>query len=247
MARGNAARGVVQAWDTGARGASLAGEFWLAIANRLAHTLSSGWVFISRILAVSLPPQSSPISAPTSACGAVETDPAQWFTKEVYPHGAQLKAYLRGSFPAVRDIDDVVQETYLRVWRRMMLSPVASARSFLYRVARNLAIDALRREAVSPVDHVADLGGVSVLDGRPDAAETACTSEELDLLLKAIERLPPRCREVVVLRKLRGLSPQEIALELGMSEGTVHVHGAKGVRRCEEFLRERGLVGRARA
>ena len=46
---------------------------------------------------------------------------------------------------------------------------------------------------------------------------------------------------------LRGLSPQEIALELGMSEGTVHVHGAKGVRRCEEFLRERGLVGRARA
>ena len=60
---------------------------------------------------------------------------------------------------------------------------------------------------------------------------------------KAIESLPPRCRSVVVLRKLRGLSPREIAEQLGISEGTVHLHGAKGVRRCEEFLRQRGILG----
>lgn len=150
---------------------------------------------------------------------------------------------MRGSFPAVRDIDDVVQESYLRVWRRLMLGPVASARSFLYKVARNLAIDTLRRDAVSPVDHVPDLAGLGALDGGADVAGNACSSEELELLLEAIESLPPRCRQVVILRKLHGLSPPEIARELGMSEGTVHVHGAKGVRRCEEFLRERGMSG----
>jgi RNA polymerase sigma-70 factor (ECF subfamily) len=88
------------------------------------------------------------------------------------------------------------------------------------------------------------LAGLNVLDSRPDAAEAACTTDELNLLLEAIESLPPRCREVVILSKLCGLSPQEIGLKLGIAEGTVHVHGSKGVRRCEEFMRERGVVKR---
>ncbi|MGH7947593.1 MAG: RNA polymerase sigma factor [Opitutaceae bacterium] len=169
-------------------------------------------------------------------------DQTRWFAEEVHAHDSQLKSYLRGSFPSVRDVDDVVQESYLRVWRRQLLRPLASARSFLYKVARNLAIDALRRETISPVDRVSDLAALNVLDGSPNAADAACTTDELNLLLEAIESLPPRCREVVVLSKLRGLSPGEIALKLGISEGTVHVHGGKGVRRCEEFLRERGVV-----
>jgi DNA-directed RNA polymerase specialized sigma24 family protein len=41
-----------------------------------------------------------------------------------------------------------------------MLGPLASARSFLYKVARNRAIDVLRREAISPVEPVADLAGL---------------------------------------------------------------------------------------
>lgn len=191
---------------------------------------------------MSLPSQSTPVATPPSPCVALEPNDARWFTKEVYPHDGRLKAYLRGSFPSVRDVDDIVQESYVRVWRRQMLGPLASARSFLFKIAKNLAIDALRREARSPVEQVSDLTGLKVLDGKPDAAEAACTSEELDLLLEALESLPPRCREVVILRKLCGLSPREIALKLGMSEGTVHVHGAKGVRRCEEFLRDRGMM-----
>ena len=40
----------------------------------------------------------------------------------------------------------------------------------------------------------------------------------------------------------RGLSLKEIALRLGIAEGTVQLQGAKGVRRCAEYLRQRGLV-----
>ena len=167
---------------------------------------------------------------------------SKWFPEELQAHGAQLKSYLRGSFPSVRDVDDLVQESYLRVWRRQARGPLACVRSFLYKVARNLAIDALRRDARSPFEQVSDLAGLNVLDNRPNAADAACTSDELTLLLEAIESLPTRCREVVVLHKLCGLAPADIARELGISEGTVHVQGAKGVRRCEEFLRERGVV-----
>ncbi len=168
-------------------------------------------------------------------------DQSKWFAREVHVHRAQLKYYLRDAFPSIRDVDDVVQESYVRVWRRHLLQPLACARSFLYKVARNLAIDALRRQTVSPIEAHPDLAGLNVASHQASPVESACTHDERELLLEAIESLPPRCREVVILRKLHGLSPQEIAERLGISEGTVHIHGAKGVRRCEEFLRQRGL------
>jgi RNA polymerase sigma factor (sigma-70 family) len=181
--------------------------------------------------------QSPAVSEQTSA-----SQQAQWFAEEVQPHDGSLRSYLRAAFPSVRDVDDVVQESYLRIWRRQLLGPLASTRSFLFKVARNLAIDVLRRTAVAPVESVSDLAGLNVLDNAPDAAHAACTTDEINLLLEAIDSLPARCREVVILRKLHGLSPRAIATKLGISEGTVHAHGTKGVRRCEQFLRERGIV-----
>jgi RNA polymerase sigma factor (sigma-70 family) len=181
---------------------------------------------------------------PSASHPAPRVDQARWFAEEVHPHESQLKAYLRGSFPSVRDVDDVVQQSYLQVWRRHLAAPVRSAKSFLYKVARHLAIDALRHRECSPVDSVADLTALSVLDDNRDAAEAACTSEELDLLLDAIEALPARCREVVILRKLRGLSQKEIALKMGITERTVEVQGTKGLDRCEQYLRARGVTGK---
>lgn len=168
-------------------------------------------------------------------------DQSQWFASEVHAHRTQLKSYLHHAFPSIRDVDDVVQESYVRVWRRHLFQPLACARSFLYKVARNLAIDALRRQTVSPIEAIPDLASLNVVSNVDGPVESACSRDEMELLLEAIETLPPRCREVVILRKLHGLSPPEIARRLGISEGTVHVHGAKGVRRCEEFLRQRGL------
>jgi hypothetical protein len=50
--------------------------------------------------------------------------PARWFAEEVQPHEASLRAYMRGAFPMVRDVDDVVQESYLRVWRARAAQPI---------------------------------------------------------------------------------------------------------------------------
>jgi RNA polymerase sigma-70 factor (ECF subfamily) len=123
-----------------------------------------------------------------------------------------------------------------------LATPIRSAKSFLFKIARHLAIDSLRHGARNPIDSVADFAQLAVLDTRPDAAEAAVTSEELELLLDAIESLPARCREIVILRKLRGLSQKEIALRMGITERTVEVQGTKGLDRCEEFLRHRGVI-----
>lgn len=187
------------------------------------------------------------VSSTSSTTESPSADHRRWFAEEVHPHGVQLKAYLRGSFPSVRDVDDVVQESYLRLWRRQLVAPIRSAKHFLFKVARHLAIDSLRHHVRNRAEEVTDLAQLPVLDARPDVAEAVCTSEELDLLLEAIESLPRRCREIVILRKLRGLSQKEIARQLGIAEHTVEVQGTKGLDRCEAFLRQRGVTRRNRS
>lgn len=170
-------------------------------------------------------------------------DPTQertrWFASEVQPHGPQLKSYLRGSFPGVRDVEDVVQESFLRVWRARAARPIGSAKSFLFSVARHLAIDVLRRERVSPLGPLPDGEAWSVMDDRPDAAESACTREEIGLLAQALAELPPRCREVMLLRQIQGVPQKEIARQLGLSELTVQTHVVNGLRRLESILHRR--------
>lgn len=164
---------------------------------------------------------------------------SHWFAEQVQPHDAQLKAYLRGSFPSVRDVDDVVQESYLRVWRARAARPIQSVKAFLFSVARHLAIDTVRRDRVAPIDRLPDLSGLSVLDDRPGVAEVACTREEIALLAQALLDLPPRCREVMLLRQIEGVPQKEIARRLGLSELTVQTHVVNGLRRIEEFMRRR--------
>jgi RNA polymerase sigma-70 factor (ECF subfamily) len=166
-------------------------------------------------------------------------DRTRWFADEVQPHEPQLKSYLKGSFPGVRDVDDVVQESLLRVWQARAARPIASAKSFLFSVARHLAIDLLRRRKIAPFEPLPDSEVWSVMDDRPDAAESACTREEIDLLVQALAELPPRCREVMLLRQIEGVPQKEIARRLGLSELTVQTHVVHGLRRLERILHQR--------
>ncbi len=188
-------------------------------------------------------------SASTSEVPSMSREPTEWFSSEVHVHDASLKGYLRRSFPSIRDVDDLVQESYLRIWRRQLARPIeqvsgsvqASVRGFLFQIARRLALDTIRHERVSPIDRVSDFAASSVIDEKRDLHETVCTNQEFELLLAAIDTLPARCREVVVLRKLQGLPPPETARRLAISEETVHVHLRRGLLRIQAFLLARGV------
>lgn len=183
------------------------------------------------------PPQTASDSASATAENA-----ARWFAEEVHPHDAQLKAYLRNSFPSVRDVEDVVQESYLRIWRSRAAQPIHSARAFLFKVARHVALNLVDRQRASPVIVVGDLAALPVLEDRPGVVETVGKNEKLQLLVQALATLPPRCREITVLRKLKGVPQKEIAARLGIAEKTVEEQVARGVRRCEDYLRRRGVT-----
>jgi RNA polymerase sigma-70 factor (ECF subfamily) len=178
------------------------------------------------------PPRSETASPPA-------VDLPRWFAAEVQPHETVLRGYLHRSFPAVRDIDDLVQESYLRVWKARAAQPIRSAKAFLFTVARRLALDHVRSQRRSPICAVTDLSHLFVLESAPNAREATATSEEVALLVEAVEALPARCREIFVLRRLQGVPQKDIAVRLGLSEQTVQVQAARGMRRCSEYLHRR--------
>jgi RNA polymerase sigma factor (sigma-70 family) len=182
-----------------------------------------------------------PSETPASALPAQNL--SQWFADEVQPHDGQLKSYLRGAFPTVRDVDDVVQESYLRVWRTRAHQQVVSAKGLLFQIARHLALDLVRRERISPIDAGRDWAELSVIYQEPDAASVASIQERRRLLIDAVASLPNRYREIVLLRKFEELSQKEVAARLGLSERTVENLLARAVKKCERHLRRRGVEG----
>lgn len=168
-------------------------------------------------------------------------DFSAWYVAEVQPHAVELRAWLHGRYAVLSDPDDLVQEALTRVWRERQARPVPSPRALLYTTARNLALDQIRRRQVVRIDALAELAELSVLEDSPSAADTTARNQELDLLTQALQSLPERCRQVLTLRKIYGLSQREIATQLGISEHTVEAQVGNGMRRCTEFLARHGL------
>ena len=169
-----------------------------------------------------------------------QSDPTQWFTVELAPHEPALRAYLHGLVNP-SDIDDLVQETYARLLRAHARGPVEHPRGLLFATARNAARDLFRRRTTANTIPITDFVASRVFDSAPNAAETASRQQETDLLATAIAELPPRCREILVLRKFENLSHREIAEKLGISVHTVEAQLTKALHRCEEFFARHGL------
>ena len=166
---------------------------------------------------------------------------ARWYTEEVQPHAAGLRGYLMGQFPSLPDVDDVVQESLVRVLRERSRGPVAAPRALLYATARNLALDAMRRQRVVSFEPMTENTASHVFEGSSAIPESVSRNEEFDLLTQAIQSLRDRCRQVFTVRVAYGLSQREIAARLGISENTVEKQMGKAVRRCTEMFGRDGL------
>jgi RNA polymerase sigma factor (sigma-70 family) len=169
------------------------------------------------------------------------TESSRWFAAEVQPHESSLRAWLRGKFPFLPDLDDVVQESYLRLIRAREAGKVRHAKAYLFTTARNFALDFFRRREVVSIEPVADIAALPVLEDTQSVADAIGRQQELDLLAEAVRELPDRCRQVMTLRLLYGLPHKDIAAELEISEHTVKAQLAKGMRRCADFLGAHGV------
>jgi len=168
-------------------------------------------------------------------------DAVRSFVDEVLTHRDTLTGWLRARFPSISDAENLVQEAVSRVWRVCAQKPVASPRALLFATAHNLAVDHVRRERVVRLEAVDSLGELPAIEESPGPAEATAQHQELELLMQAVQSLPDRCRQVLTLRKIYGLSQKQIAAQLGIAEHTVEAQVANGMRRVADFLARRGL------
>ncbi len=129
-----------------------------------------------------------------------------------------------------RDAEDVAQEALARAyvrWRRVS----AYDEAWVTRVAANLAIGVVRRRRATP----------ELAERRTN--DHAAATVERAALVAALESLPPRQREVVVLRHLADLPEAEVARQLGCSVGTVKTHAHRGLAALRAALGEPAPAG----
>lgn len=175
--------------------------------------------------------------APTSDAGLT-----RWFAEEVQPHEPALRAYLRARFPAIGDHDDLVQETYSRLLRAREAGRLTYARAFLFTAARNVAIDVFRRRRVTTIEPLSECAEVATLEEPTGVVDLLERQQRLEVLVQAMDALPERCRQIIMLRHLDGFSYKDIAGRLGISPETVKVHMVRGVRACTAYFRANGLL-----
>ena len=132
--------------------------------------------------------------------------------------------------------EDVVQETFIRAWRAAgsQTEAVRDPGAWLLRIARNLALDALRRQAVRP-QPVASEEAVTLFETAPDPApdpEAALgQATRRQAVRRALASLPAEQREAVCLAFFEGLTHQAIAQQQGLPLGTVKTRVRLGLRK----------------
>ena len=155
----------------------------------------------------------------------------RWFTEEVQPHERSLRAYLQAAAPNPAEVDDLMQESYLRLLRARSAGPIRCVRALLFAIARNAVRDAVRAKLANREISGTEIDAVPVLDQTADVVDLVARRQEQALLAEALRSLPERCRQVLLLRKIHGLPQREIARQLDISENTVESLVSRGIRR----------------
>jgi RNA polymerase sigma-70 factor (ECF subfamily) len=159
-----------------------------------------------------------------------------WFEREILVHEAALVRYLRHMWRRRDDIHDLRQDIYIRVYEAAAKARPTSPKSFLFSTARHLMADHVRRRRVVSIDTMGDLEALNVLVDDLSPEERLHARQELRRFAKALDLLPPKCREVVWMRRVDELPQQEVATRLGISQKTVEKHVMKGMRLLADAL-----------
>lgn len=149
-----------------------------------------------------------------------------------------LRACLYRYTRNVADVEELLQDTYARLLTAGASGQpeVRSVRSFALAIARNVAFDWLRRRQIVPIELVADMEAMDVMDESEQIDTIINSHQELGQLVMAVQDLPERCRQVFTLRKVYGYSQKEIAARMNISEHTVEQQLMKAVRHCARVL-----------
>lgn len=156
-----------------------------------------------------------------------------WFVAHARDLGRFLRRYLQSG----DEIDECIQETFLKIWRQEQRGTLrGETHGYLFTTALNVARDRHRRNAVRHSDTHEPLGDEGIEDDSPDAAMAAHWDQGLRELEAALYGLRPSTRRVFLLHHLEHLGYPEIARRLGVTTRTVEREMARALSHCADRL-----------
>ena len=154
-------------------------------------------------------------------------------------NGPSLKRFIGRFMRSPSDVEDIAQEAFLRAYAAERSRPIEQPKSFLFRIAKHLALSQLTRKSRQITEYIEDSTDPGVVQLDSSAEEEISAQQILGVHCAAVAELTPQCREVYLLRKVQGLSHKEIAVELEIAVSTVEKHLMKAVAQCDRYVRER--------
>lgn len=167
-----------------------------------------------------------------------------WFVREILPLEAMLMRFLHKNWRNASDVEDLRQEVYAHVLNTAETNIPERPKPFLFATARNVLVDRLRKESIVPIELAADLDLIAVQDDTPGPERTAYARDTLRKLQLALDHLPPRAKEALLLKRVEGLSRKEIAERMGIAEQSVGNHVQRAMLVLADLLYgERTVLG----
>jgi len=160
----------------------------------------------------------------------------EWFVSEVLPLERALLAFIRRNWRDSADIADMRQDIYEKVLTGARNVLPDHTPSYLFTVARHHLINCAKRARIVSFSLVANLEESVEHVELMTPERLVLARNELRRVYAGLENLPPRCREVLRLRKLEGLSTREAAERLGVGIDTIEKQMTLGTRALTDFM-----------
>ncbi|MCW5571455.1 MAG: RNA polymerase sigma factor [Steroidobacteraceae bacterium] len=143
---------------------------------------------------------------------------------------------------APQDIEDLLQETFVRGFAAEIKGDISETRAYLFRIAKNVALERQRRAAYVHTEAIEDSGSQDLIldEGQAAPEDWLDGQRKLALFAHALARLSPRCRTAFIMRRMEGLNYRQIATRMNISVSAVEKHVASGLLSCSIYLREHG-------
>ncbi len=160
-----------------------------------------------------------------------------WFRREILPLEPELHAFAeRLARPGQTEAADLVNDVMVAMIRLENWRAIDCPGAYAKRVLRNLAVEAARRSKIVRFGGSSEEDVLALVDDAPNAEAVAMSRDELRRLQEAVSSMPEPMRRAFTLRKVYGLSPPQIAEQLGMSVSSIEKYLTKGLRFCSERL-----------
>ena len=177
------------------------------------------------------------MSLPNETASALVTSALdEWFISHILPLEGLIHSFLRRHGHDDSEIPDLRQEAYTRIYEAARRGLPAQAKPFVMTTVRNLLIDRIRRSRIVSIEAMADVEQVVAQADEVTPERHLGARDELRRLQLGLQKLPTKCRQIVELRKIYGLTQREVATRLGITEDTVERQTLLGMRALADFM-----------